>query len=109
MLSYLNRACVVLSLALLVACGSSNDNDDDAPPTSGAEPPPAPAPGRGSVIQSLRVASVTSSDLFATLSAGSAGQEVLKLITAPKCGIDVHQLQYYTVDPVGQSCRPAVM
>lgn len=87
-----------LSMALLAACGSNDDN------ASSGEQTESPAPVRGSLIQSppTRVASITSSDLLAALSASSTGQKILELITAPECGIDIHQLQYNTVDAVGQ-------
>ena len=61
-------------------------------------------PTRGSLIQSppARIASLTAGNLSAVISAAAAGQQVLEFIPAPKCGIDVHQLRYNTVDAVGQ-------
>lgn len=99
MSALLKLICLSVLMAALAACGSSNDNDS---PDDGAEPPPAAT--RGSLIQSppARTASVTSTELLAALSASSIGQQLLQLITAPECGIDIHQLQYNTVDAVGQ-------
>jgi hypothetical protein len=50
-----------------------------------------------------RIASVTSSDLFAALTAGSTSQQILELITSPECGIDIHQLRYNTLDAVDET------
>jgi hypothetical protein len=80
---------------LLAACGGSNDDG-----SMGA----SMAPARGSLIESppARVASFTTSDLFSMLSSGAVTQQALELITSPKCGIDVHQLRYNTVDATNQ-------
>src|SRR5688572_32889851 len=80
----------------LAACGSSSD--DDAPP-----PAPANPPTRGSLIQSppARTASLTPATIAAALTNQPGAEYLLDLIVAPKCGIDVHQLQYNTVDPTG--------
>jgi poly(3-hydroxybutyrate) depolymerase len=87
---------VALLACMLSACGGSSDNNGSSAATT--------APARGSLIQSppARIASVTASDLFATLTSSTQGQQVLALISAPKCGIDVHQLRYNTVDATGQ-------
>ncbi|MGH8175074.1 MAG: alpha/beta hydrolase family protein [Steroidobacter sp.] len=86
---------ISLILALMLAACSGSDDDDE--PSAGAEPPPPPV--RGALIQSppARTASITAEHLFALLSASSAGQQILEFITAPECGIDIHQLQYNTV------------
>ena len=84
------------SLAL-AACGGSSD-DEDMP-----APAPAAPPVRGSLIQSppARTASVSAADLATVLANQPGAQELLGLIVAPKCGIDVHHVQYNTVDPAG--------
>ena len=89
-------AMIAFSLAL-AACGSSND-DDDMP-----APAPAAPPVRGSLIQSppARTASVSPADLGTALANQPGAQQLLELIVAPKCGIDVHHVQYNTVDPAG--------
>lgn len=86
----------ILPVWLLAACGSS----DDEAPTAAA---PAPAPARGSLIQTppARLTSFSAANILALLSADSTGQQILQLVSAPKCGIDVHQLSYNTVDPAG--------
>ncbi len=83
------------SLAL-AACGSSSDDDMPAPA-------PAAPPVRGSLIQSppARTASVSAADLGTVLANQPGAQQLLELIVAPKCGIDVHHVQYNTVDPAG--------
>jgi predicted esterase len=93
-LRFLTIAACSLTLA---ACGSSNDDDDT--------PPPAPAnpPTRGSLIQSppARTASLTPATIAAALTNQPGAEYLLDLIVAPKCGIDVHYVQYHTVDPTG--------
>lgn len=85
----------LLPLSLLAACGSGDDND--------TQPPPAPTPVRGTLTESPpeKLTSISSTDLLALISASSEGQQILQLVAAPKCGIDVHQLKYNTVDPTG--------
>jgi predicted esterase len=92
-----------MTTGLLVACGGSDD-DDDAPPSSGAMPPPPPPPTRGSLIETppARLLSVTTEQLVSLVTAQSGGSDLVKLIAAPKCGVDVHQLRYNTVDPADQ-------
>jgi predicted esterase len=96
----MNRTLRFLTIAacslLLAACGSSSD--DDAPP-----PAPANPPTRGSLIQSppARAASLTPATIAAALTNQPGAEYLLDLIVAPKCGIDVHQVQYNTVDPTG--------
>jgi len=97
----MNRNLGLLTIAvcslILAACGSSNDDDDT--------PPPAPAnpPTRGSLIQSppARTASLTPATIAAALTNQPGAEYLLDLIAEPKCGIDVHQVQYNTVDPTG--------
>jgi poly(3-hydroxybutyrate) depolymerase len=80
---------------VLSACGGSDNNGSSTA---------AMASARGSLIETppARILSVTASDLFATLTSSTAGQQILDLISSPKCGIDVHQLRYNTVDATGQ-------
>src|SRR5262245_39827900 len=80
----------------LAACGGGHD---DNMPT----PAPAMPPTRGSLIQSppTRTASLTPDTIAAALTNQPGANLLLDLIVAPKCGIDIHQLQYNTVDPAG--------
>jgi len=89
--------CWLLASILLGACSNSDDDNESRPETG--------SPARGSLIERppARIASVTSSDLFAALTAGSTGQRILELITSPECGIDIHQLRYNTFDAVGEA------
>jgi predicted esterase len=82
---------------LLAACGGGHD-DDDMP-----QPAPAAPPVRGSLIQSppARTASLTPATIAAALTNQPGADLLLDLIVAPKCGIDVHYVQYNTVDPAG--------
>jgi hypothetical protein len=96
----MNRNLGLVTIAvcslMLAACGSSSDDDT---------PPPAPAnpPTRGSLIQSppARTASLTPATIAAALTNQPGAEYLLDLIVVPKCGIDVHQVQYNTVDPTG--------
>ena len=91
------KMLLALWLLMLAACSSS---DDEPAGGSGS----ASTPARGSLIQNPppRIASITASNLVAVLSASSSGQQILQLIAGPRCGIDIHQLQYNTVDQAGQ-------
>ncbi len=73
-------------------------DDDDTP-----EPAPAAPPTRGSLIQSppARTASLSPATIATALTNQPGAEYLLDLIVAPKCGIDVHQVQYNTVDPTG--------
>lgn len=93
------RLIWVGTAAILLAACSNNDSDDDAPAA-----PPATTPERGSLIQSPpeRVISISAEDLTAIVNSAASGAQALQIVGAPKCGIDVHRLQYNTVDPTGQ-------
>lgn len=85
---------VVCSLTL-AACGGGHDDNDM--PSAPAMPPP-----RGSLIEApLRTASLTPETIAAALTSAEGGQQLLDLIVPPKCGIDVYQVRYNTVDPAG--------
>jgi predicted esterase len=101
MFHYTKVFSVIVMAGLLCACGGGDDDDDAAPPSSGATPPPTT---RGSLIVSppARLISVSADQLAQLTTAASGGSDLLKLITAPKCGVDVHQLRYNTVDPADQ-------
>jgi predicted esterase len=96
-----SMAVVVCSLALAACGGGGGDNDDDAGPQSG--PVTTPPPARGTLIQSppTRTASLSAASLLAAATSVPAAQQLLELISPPKCGIDIHQLRYNTVDPAG--------
>lgn len=84
---------VACSLAL-AACGGGHD---DSMPSAPATPPP-----RGSLIESpARTASLTPDQIAAALTSAEGADLLLDLIVAPKCGIDVYQVRYNTVDPTG--------
>lgn len=78
---------------MLAACGGHNDGAD--------MPAPATPPPRGSLIESppARTASLTPEQIASVLTSAEGGQLLLDLIVAPKCGIDVHHVEYNTVDP----------
>lgn len=82
----------------LAACGGSHEDNMPAPA-------PAMPPARGSLIQSPppRTASLTPDAIAAALTDQPGADLLLNLIVAPKCGIDIHQLQYHTVDPAGSA------
>lgn len=89
---------VGLSTLMLAACSGSHDDDD--PPES----PQATAPQRGTLIESppARLVSLSATDLTAILGSVPLGQQALQVVGVPKCGIDIHRLQYNTVDPSDQ-------
>jgi dipeptidyl aminopeptidase/acylaminoacyl peptidase len=84
------------SLAL-AACGGGHDDDDDMP-----APAPAAPPVRGSLTETpVRTASLSPAQIAAALTSADGAELLLQLIVAPKCGIDVYQVRYNTVDPTG--------
>ncbi len=94
-----NLAFALFISVCLAGCGSSDD-DNNPPPSDDATPPPPPTQGSLIVNPPTRLLSVTPDQLVSLVTAQSGGSDLLELIAAPKCGIDVHHLQYHTVDPV---------
>lgn len=93
------RVFVILAAApIFAACGGGGGNDEES-----ESDPAAPAPVRGTLIQSPpeRTASLSPSNLLAAMASVPEAQQVLELVASPKCGIDIHYLQYNTVDPKG--------
>ena len=85
------------TLAVLAACSNDNHNNDSMPST-------APPPVAGTLLESPppRTASFSAADLLNVINLSPVATQVLKLIVAPQCGVDVHQIRYNTVDPAGQ-------
>jgi poly(3-hydroxybutyrate) depolymerase len=102
MFAWLRVLAVLMTAGLLVACGGSDNDDDDAPPPSGGATPPPTTRGSLIVTPPARLLSISADQLVALVTAESGGSDLLKLIASPKCGIDVHQLRYNTVDPADQ-------
>lgn len=101
MASWSKFFAIAVTAGLLTACGGSDDGDNDDPPPSGDATPP---PTRGTLITNPppRLLSIGADQLVALVTAQSGGSDLLELIAPPKCGIDVHQLQYNTVDETEQ-------
>jgi poly(3-hydroxybutyrate) depolymerase len=97
MLSLLRLPALLACLLMVAACSGGGDDDDEGEP----EPAPTTPPPRGSLIQSppTRTASLSQSNILAALTSTPAAQPLLEFIAQPKCGIDIHYLQYNTVDP----------
>jgi hypothetical protein len=89
------------SLALFVVLAGCGSDDNDPPPNEEPAPPPT---SRGSLIVNppARLLSVSSDQLVQLVTARSGGSDLLELIAAPRCGVDVHHLQYNTVDTADQ-------
>jgi hypothetical protein len=95
----MNRApglLLVVGSLTLAACGGHDDDDDMAAPA------PAMPPPRGSLIEApVRTASLAPDAIAAALTSAEGADLLLNLIVTPKCGIDVYQVRYNTVDPAG--------
>jgi alpha/beta superfamily hydrolase len=84
---------MVVGSLTLAACGGHDDDDM-------AEPAPATPPPRGSLIEApTRTASLAPDDIAGALTSAEGGPLLLDLIVTPKCGIDIYQVRYNTVDP----------
>ncbi len=101
-MSYNDRRKLVAAMllaALLAGCHSGNDDDDGS-----GGPPETPPPQRGTLLQNppTHLSTVTTTDLLAKLAGGSDEvKQVLALFGEAECSIDVHQIQYHTVDAGG--------
>ncbi|WP_200843912.1 S9 family peptidase [Pantoea sp. 18069] len=86
------RAAVVAAAvaAALAACGGADDGD--------------PGTGRGALLQNPPPGTFAASapDLRAQLSATPTGRELLALVGAPVCGVQVHSIEYATVGARGE-------
>jgi hypothetical protein len=89
----------LISSLWLTACGGGGDDSADM---GGAQAPPPVT--RGSLIENPppRAFSLSASDLLGALNAGDAGRQIVELIAAPRCGVDIHRLRYNSVDPLNQ-------
>lgn len=77
--------------ATLAACGGGNDTD--------------PGSGRGTLLQNPppRTFAASAPDLQARLASTSAGRELLALVGAPVCGVQLHSIEYNTVGAKGEA------
>ena len=81
---------IAMLAAALTAC-SDGTGGSEVSPGNGAQ---------GTLIFNppLRVVTITAADLTAQLSATPTGQQLLQIAGTPTCGIDVHYIQYGTID-----------
>lgn len=95
-MNHCSRPVVIAACSLAVA--ACDHNDDQSQP----QPAPSAPPPRGSLIQSPppRTAALTPANILDAVNSLAEAQELLELIAPPKCGIDIHYVQYNTVDPV---------
>lgn len=98
---FLRPYVLLLALGISISLTGCGGGDDD-PPGGGTTTPPPPTRGTLIVSPPERLLSVSTAQLSSLVASVGGGSDLLKLIPAPKCGIDVHQLRYNTVDPVGQ-------
>ena len=87
------RISLLLSLALLGACGSDSPTSTTAVSTE-----------RGTLVENppFRIASLDAASLQAQLAA-SAFAPFLPLTGTPTCGVDFHYMQYWTVGGTGEA------
>ena len=82
---------MVSAAAMLAACGGGSDlGGGTETDLSGA---------RGSLMHNppLRVTALSAGEFKDRLAASPSGQSLLALAGAPKCGVDVHYIEYGTV------------
>jgi alpha/beta superfamily hydrolase len=87
-----SSAAVWIVIAALGGCGGGHDPSPTAAP-----------PARGQLITSppAKIATLDPSTLLSVLSGSDLGKRLLQLATTPRCSIDVHHMEYRTVDPAG--------
>ena len=87
---------MVSAAAMLAACGGGSDlGGGTETDLSGA---------RGSLMHNppLRVTALSAAEFKDRLAASPSGQSLLALAGAPKCGVDVHYIEYGTVGGAGE-------
>lgn len=91
----LRLTAILLACSLALGACNSSDADPQAAPAT-------PSP-RGSLIESPppRTASLTAANLLDALTGSAQAQRLLDFVSQPRCGMDIHYLQYNTIDPVG--------
>lgn len=82
--------------ALLVACGGGDSDVAVQTDTSGA---------RGSLVYNppQRVVSLGATQFTERLSETSSGQSLLSVAGTPRCGVDIHYMEYGTVGGMGEA------
>ena len=93
MISFLT---VIVTVALLAACGHGDDN---------APPAVTPAqPTRGKLLSTPTMAgSYSASDLLSMLTSDPLGKELLQLTFSPTCTVNVYHMEYETVGGAGEA------
>ncbi len=88
---------LIVSMTALAACDSGNDRKDSDSGGNGG-------PQRGTLTQSppSRVASLSAADIAAALGGSAESQLILEISGAPKCRVDVYQIQYNTIGPANE-------
>lgn len=83
------RIVLLATTAVLSACGSESTNS--TVDTSSA---------RGTLVEDppFRIASVDAATLGSELGASAAGAQLLQVTGPPACGVDFHQMHYWTVN-----------
>jgi hypothetical protein len=84
----LGTLSVILSAALLAACGDSTTTSTVSNSTT---------PGTLAVDPPLRIASLSASALTAELSASATGAQLLEVTGTPTCGVDFYYIKFWTV------------
>ncbi len=94
MIKILTPSALVLTAALLSACGGSSS------PTATVDV--STTPGTLSVNPPLRIASLDAAALQAALSATATGAQLLQLTDNPVCGVDFYYLKFMTLGGAGE-------
>jgi len=94
MIKILKPSAIVLTAALLAACGGSGS------PTATVNV--STQPGTLSVNPPFRIASLNAAALQAALGSTAAGAQLLQLTGNPVCGVDFYYLKFMTVGGAGE-------
>jgi pimeloyl-ACP methyl ester carboxylesterase len=94
MINFLKSTGLALAAVVIAACGASGGTSVVATST---------APGTLEENPPLRVGSLNAAAVGAEIGASAAGAQLIASVGAPKCGVDLYHLKFWTLGGAGES------
>jgi hypothetical protein len=94
MINFLKSTGLALAAVVIAACGASGGTSVVATST---------APGTLEENPPLRVGSLNAAAVGAEIGASAAGAQLIASVGAPKCGVDLYYLKFWTLGGAGES------